>query len=515
MMENSSHDHAYQLATLAAAALASSLVAVILRRIFFHPLSKYPGPWISRFTDLPIIFSILKRRRTFRQFELLQRYGSPVRQGPNSLLFSDVDAIAHVLGQSSNPCLKDPASYDGLSATGEANVLNITDRHQHARLRRLISHSFSAKSLFGAEEFIAGKIDEYLSVLQQTKSQSVDILGRTHELFLDIVSHLSFGESFDCLSGKTPTAHQDVQAFFTVVPAMSLAPPLKYLPVQSLRKGLQGLARLQDFSRVHVQTYMGRSAEKTKTSAASGSGGKILQQLALSVDAETGTKLTEAELVENAIIFLTAGSGTTAATLIYLIWECGRHPEVRKRLVRDIRSKFPDQAIRPTYEEAAALVSSSLGIKLTVTNSCQPFLDYVIQETLRLRGPLNGGMPRVSPGKIIGTEYVPAGVCVEVSTYATARHPNVFRDPEKFDPWRWENATPAMKNMSRPFSFGPRNCVGRHLAEIGLFMTVSRLFQLYDVVPDAKMRDEDMYQIDFGVLEPACKNFFVGIAIDV
>lgn len=133
----------------------------------------------------------------------------------------------------------------------------------------------------------------------------------------------------------------------------------------------------------------------------------------------------------------------------------------------------------------------------------------MIQETLRLRGPLNSGAPRVSPGKVIANDYVPENIQVEVSSYATARDPDVFPNPLEFKPSRWENATEEMRNMARPFSYGPRNCVGRHLAEIGLFMTVSRLYQLYDVVPDPDLRPEDMNQVDLGVLEPACQQFYV------
>lgn len=328
------------------------VTAVIIRRIFFHPLSKYPGPWLGKFSDLPAILSILKRERTFKQYELLQKYGSPVRMGTNNLVFSDIETFGQVLGQSSKPCLKDPAIYDGLSATGEVNVLNATDRHQHARLRRLIAHSFSVKSLLESEDFIRQKVDEYVSIFRDRDGQTVDLLERTYELFLDIVSQLSFGESFDCLSGKTPTAHRDVQAFFTVVPAMSMAPVLRYLPIKAFREGLKGLGRLQEFSRAHVAAYMARSADKSDF----GPKGRFLQNLALAVDAETGTKLTQEELVENAIIFLTAGSGTTAATTIYLIWECGKHPQVRKRLIEEVRSRFPDPSVQPTYEEAAQLV---------------------------------------------------------------------------------------------------------------------------------------------------------------
>lgn len=329
------------------------VLAVIVRRCFFHPLSIYPGPWLGKFTDFPTIFAIFRRERTFMQYELLQRYGSPVRVGTNRLLFSDKDTLAQIYGQSSNPCLKDPEAYDGLSATGEVNVLNVINRHQHARIRRLVSHSFSVKSLLESEDFIGEKVDEYISIFEKRDGQSVDILKRTNELFLDIVSQLSFGESFDCLSGKTPTAQRDIQAFFTVVPAMAMAPVLRFLPIKAFREGLKGLARLQEFSRAHVAAYMARSADKSDM----GPKGRFLQNLALAVDSETGTKLTQAELVENAIIFLAAGSGTTAATTIYLIWECGRHPEVRKRLIEEIRESFPDTSVRPSYEEASQLVS--------------------------------------------------------------------------------------------------------------------------------------------------------------
>ncbi|KAK5050461.1 hypothetical protein LTR84_003742 [Exophiala bonariae] len=471
--------------------LVSSLfvLVVIIRRCFFHPLSSYPGPWLGKFSDLTAILAIFRRRRAFKQYELLQKYGSPVRMGTNTLLFSDMETFAQIYGQSSVPCLKDPEAYDGLSATGEVNVLNVTDRHQHARLRRLISHSFSVKSLLETEEFLTEKIDQYVSIFEGRDGQSVNILERTYELFLDIVSQLSFGESFDCLSGKTPTAHRDVQAFFMVVPAMAMAPILRYLPIKAFREGLKGLGRLQEFSRAHVAAYLARSAEKPNF----GPKGRFLQNLALSVDAETGTKLTQEELVENAIIFLTAGSGTTAATVIYLIWECGRHPEDKEKLIDEIRARFPDPSVQPSYDEASRL----------------PFLNCVIEEVLRLRGPLNSGAPRVSPGKVIGSKWVPEGTKVETSSYATARDPSVFPDPLRFKPSRWENATEEMRQMSRPFSYGPRNCVGRHLAEIGLVLTVTRLYQRYDVIPDLSIPAEDMRQLDFGVLEPACANFYV------
>ena len=66
-----------------------------------------------------------------------------------------------------------------------------------------------------------------------------------------------------------------------------------------------------------------------------------------------------------------------------------------------------------------------------------------------------------------------------------------------------------MKSMSRPFSLGPRNCVGKHLAEIALTLTITRLYQLYDIRIDASMTADKMKQKDKGVLEPGMTTFLI------
>ena len=327
----------------------------LCRRIFFHPLSRYPGPWLSKFSEIVTIRAVAKRNRTQMQYMVLQKYGSPVRLGANTLLFSDMSSVTDIYGQSSNPCLKDDVPYKGLSATGVVNILNAQDRNQHARLRRLVSHSFSLNSLLENEAFILSKVEQYLSVFQSKNGQQVDILKRTYSLMLDIVSQLCFGESFDCLSGQNLNAQSDVLAFFTVVPPLSAAPALRYFPIKTIQEGRKGLARLKEFSRAHVEAYVSQSTDKVVRGS---KGQQFLQNMALTLDAETGTRLTKAELEENAIIFLIAGSGTTAATMTYLMWECGRQPDIKQRLIDEIRDGFPDPSVKPNYAEAAKLVSS-------------------------------------------------------------------------------------------------------------------------------------------------------------
>lgn len=142
----------------------------------------------------------------------------------------------------------------------------------------------------------------------------------------------------------------------------------------------------------------------------------------------------------------------------------------------------------------------------------KPYLSAVIEETLRLWGPLNTVMPRVSPGRTISGSFIPKGTSVSMNPYAAARDPTVFPDPFRFMPERWLDATDEMKSMSRPFSIGPRNCVGKHLAMVNLVLTLSRVFQLFDVNVDPTTTESMMIQKDRGTLDPAGGKLFVNVA---
>ncbi|OQV00730.1 hypothetical protein CLAIMM_06190 [Cladophialophora immunda] len=465
-------------------------VALVARRIWFHPLSSIPGPWIARFSDLLDYYAIYKGARTFRQHDLLLRYGSPVRAGTDHLIFSDIQSWTDIYGPSSTPCLKDPKVYSGFSVLGNANVLSATDRAVHGRLRRLLAHSFSLRGLSDLESIVATKVQQFVDcTMVGNHGKPVEILSKTYELYLDIVSRLSFGQSFDCLSGANPTARGDVAVYFSVVPLVAFLPFMRHVPLRGVQDGLAGLNRLIDFSAKHVDAYLERADSKSDGQAER----SLLQNLAEAVDPETGSKLTRDDLVEHSILFLAAGSGTTAATLTFLLWECGRNEVCRNRLAEEIRSAFPDPGVMPTYAVASGLI----------------YLKCVVAETLRLWGPLNASGPRVSPGKMVSGRWVPKGTIVETCAYTTARDAKIFPNPLNFDPSRWEAPTPEMKKMSRPFSYGPRNCIGQHLAEMALALTVSRLYQLYDVVPTPDMTPAYMQQEDKGVLEPKHPKFYV------
>ena len=89
----------------------------------------------------------------------------------------------------------------------------------------------------------------------------------------------------------------------------------------------------------------------------------------------------------------------------------------------------------------------------------------------------------VPPGKSVtihGREF-PAGSVLSVPAYTIHHSKEIWGpDADDFRPERWENVTDEQKAAFIPFSYGPRACVGRNVAEMELALIVSTVFRNYE-----------------------------------
>lgn len=157
------------------------------------------------------------------------------------------------------------------------------------------------------------------------------------------------------------------------------------------------------------------------------------------IKAEDDDVLSRLELLDNTQLYIVAGSDTTSNTLTYLVWQICRHPQMRKKLVAEVKA-LPDDF---TMQQLKDL----------------PYLNRVISETLRLHTPAPANLPRVVPagGATIGDYVLPSGTTVATQAYSMHRNPNVFEDPDRYDPERWATPTKAMKDAFMPFGGGSRS----------------------------------------------------------
>jgi cytochrome P450 len=109
------------------------------------PLSKLPGPWHSKYTNLVLRYHILAGRRIFYVDKLHQQYGGVVRIAPNEVAVADIAGVSqiHKIG---GGFLKS-AFYTNLTPTRSPGIFAMRDPHAHATRRKLFARAFSNSSL--------------------------------------------------------------------------------------------------------------------------------------------------------------------------------------------------------------------------------------------------------------------------------------------------------------------------------------------------------------------------------
>jgi cytochrome P450 len=146
------------------------------------------------------------------------------------------------------------------------------------------------------------------------------------------------------------------------------------------------------------------------------------------------------------VLRITAGRDTTAITLTWFFHLISKHPNVEERLMDEINTLNPAEP-------------------LTLKNIKQlKYLDNCLSETLRLYPavPLES---RVAVKEcVLPSGYTcPAATMVSVSSYFMHRRADLFPDPLRFDPDRWQSQPPHPFAYI-PFYGGPQVCLGQSLA---------------------------------------------------
>ena len=119
-------------------------------------------------------------------------------------------------------------------------------------------------------------------------------------------------------------------------------------------------------------------------------------------------------------------------------------------------------------------------------------LHGVLKETLRFYCPAVMPLYRVVvQDHMIGDLLVKKGQWIKPEFMPLFHDEKYFEKPEKFYPERWKEMGSKLDPYAfTPFSAGPRNCIGQHLAIIESKIIVSEFLERFDY----KLKDEN-YQL--------------------
>jgi len=214
--------------------------------------------------------------------------------------------------------------------------------------------------------------------------------------------------------------------------------------------------------------------------------GDLVSMLLDAADPETGRRMTDEEIIDNLMTFITAGHETTALGLAWTFHLLARHPDCQTKLFEEIA----------TVTGGGPLMAEHLG-KLT-------YARQVFSEAMRLYPPA----PIVSRAVIseftIGRHTIPAGTIIYVPIYAVHHHADLWEDPEVFDPARFEPE--AARNRHRyafmPFGAGPRICIGNGFAMMEAVAILAVLLQKFRVTSTAEPSPKPVMKVTLRPMHP-------------
>ena len=321
------------------------------------------------------------------------------------------------------------------------------------RQRRLLQPLFTARHLRGLTDVIVAALAAQLEhIAARAETGPLDMVPEMTALAQRVLMDTIFGDSLGPEEAAAMGHH--VKAAFL---ALSYRLPLYFLPAwmprPRQRAFVEAVAALDD-------SLMRLAAKRRQqpTDAVD-----LLNRLVAVEDVDTGETMTERQIRDELVTLFVAGLDTTSLTLTWLCWLLATHPEV-------------EAGVR-------AEIGQVVGRRLPTCDDL-PKLEYtkrVIQETLRLYPPA-WQLPRYADGgTTIAGHRIGPGTSLLVSPYVTHRNPELWQNPERFDPDRFLPAQCAKrpKMAYLPFGGGQRICLGSHLAMMESQLAVVMLLQRF------------------------------------
>ncbi|CAJ2511992.1 Uu.00g076170.m01.CDS01 [Anthostomella pinea] len=471
--------------------LVAGCVAVVAYYVYPYfatlgHLRDIPAPFPAAFTNLWLL-SVCRRGKRFSVVDdVHKKLGPVVRIQPNHISIADDEAIQVIYGHG-NGFLKSDF-YDAFVSI-KRGLFNTRDRHEHSRKRKMISNTFAPKSIGQFEPYIHENLvtfaDRWDELIEKSprgdRTAHLDCLQWFNYVAFDTIGDLAFGAPFGMLKAGADIAEVrtsldappiyasaveilnrrgEVSATLGCLP--QLKPYAKWLPDQFFSKGAAAVQNLAGIAIARVKERLANPPDIDRKD--------LLARLQEGRD-EKGEPLGFQELTAEALTQLIAGSDTTSNTSCALLYHVARTPGVLQKVQKELDAAIPDDNTKvPDYEAIRNL----------------PYLEYVISETLRIHSTSGIGLPRQippeSPGVTLNGHYFPPSTVLSVPTYTIHHSKEIWGpDADDFRPERWEDVTPRQKNAFIPFSYGPRACVGRNVAEMEMKMIAATWMRRYDV----------------------------------
>ncbi|KAI6081105.1 cytochrome P450 [Hypoxylon rubiginosum] len=444
-----------------------------LYNLYLHPLRHIPGPplWIA----FPVArtLGMVRGEADFQIRAAHDKYGEVIRIAPNQVSFINPQAWKDIYGHGHAEFPK----YFPKGIPHDPHKIISANAADHFRFRRAMLPAFSDKALAQQEPLIKVYVDLLMERLREVAEtgESTNIVRWYNFTTFDLIADLAFGTPLQGLAERKSNVWLDnianLMRFMPVLVMIGMSPIIglmfKLVAGSKLRNS-QANHHAMVAKLTNDRIYHRKQADR----------GDFMDYIMRS-RGQTH-ELTDPELIANSDLLMVAGSETTATLLSGATYWLLKTPHALKRVTEEVRNAFTSEE-EITFHEASARL---------------PYLLACLEEALRIFPPvplvLSRTVPHGVPLTIAGTA-VPEKTIVGVHHLSTYHSELNFHRAREFIPERWlhESTTnPASpfyndrRDAHRPFSFGPRDCIGRNLAYHEMRLIMARLLWNFDFALD-------------------------------
>ncbi|KAM6960618.1 cholesterol side-chain cleavage enzyme, mitochondrial-like [Aplochiton taeniatus] len=299
----------------------------------------------------------------------------------------------------------------------------------------------------------------------------------SHELFkyaLESVSSVLYGERLGLLLDYIdPEAEHFIKCITLMFKTTS---PMLYIPPGLLRR--LGSKVWRD----HVEAWDGIFSQADR----------CIQNIYRQLRQETATprkypgvlgsllmldKLSVEDIKASVTELMAGGVDTTSITLLWTLYELAKNPALQEELRGEV---------------VAARAASQGDIQEMLKNI--PMVKGALKETLRLH-PIAVSLQRyITEDIVIQNYHIPSGTLVQLGLYAMGRDPRVFPKPEQYLPSRWLR-TENNYFRSLGFGFGPRQCLGRRIAETEMQLFLIHMLENFRVEKQRQLEVQSTFEL--------------------